>query len=77
MPTPPWTDFAPDGEVTACILSTGGMLEPPAGYLAHLKARCDERGVQLVIDEAQTGLGRTGDMFAFESDDIVPDIVAS
>ncbi len=73
-------DVQRTGEVAACIiepiLSTGGMLKPPAGYLAHLRARCDERGIQLIIDEAQTGLGRTGDMFAFESDDIVPDIVA-
>lgn len=67
-------------EVAACIiepiLSTGGMIEPPAGYFAHLRARCDERGVQLILDEAQTGLGRTGDMFAFESSNIVPDILA-
>ncbi len=52
------------------------MIEPPAGYLAHLRELCDERGIQLILDEAQTGLGRTGDMFAFESAGIVPDIVA-
>jgi len=67
-------------EVAACIiepiLSTGGMIEPPVGYLAHLRARCDERGIQLILDEAQTGLGRTGDMFAFESSGVVPDVLA-
>ena len=67
-------------EIAACIiepvLSTGGMIEPPDGYLARLRDRCDERGIQLILDEAQTGLGRTGDMFAFESAGVVPDIVA-
>ncbi len=58
------------------ILSTGGMIEPPDGYFAHLRQRCDERGIALVLDEAQTGLGRTGDMFAFEAHGIVPDVVA-
>ena len=68
------------GEVAACIvepiLSSGGMIEPPDGYFAYLRERCDEHGIYLVFDEAQTGLGRTGDMFAFESTDVVPDIVA-
>ncbi|MCP5026699.1 MAG: aspartate aminotransferase family protein [Actinomycetia bacterium] len=58
------------------ILSTGGLIEPPDGYFAHLRQECDERGIALVLDEAQTGLGRTGDMFAFEAHGIVPDVVA-
>ncbi len=58
------------------ILSTGGMIDPPDGYFAHLRDRCDQRGIALVLDEAQTGLGRTGDMFAFEAHAIVPDVVA-
>lgn len=58
------------------IMSTGGMIEPPTGYLAHLRRRCDERGILLMFDEAQTGLGRTGEMFALESAGVVPDIVA-
>ena len=57
------------------ILSSGGILELPPGYLAALQARCQERGMLLVLDEAQTGLGRTGSMFAFEGDGIVPDIL--
>ncbi|MCL1602196.1 MAG: aspartate aminotransferase family protein [Actinomycetia bacterium] len=67
-------------EIAACIiepiLSTGGMIEPPVGYLEHLRQRCDEQEVLLILDEAQTGLGRTGDMFAFESSGVVPDVVA-
>ncbi|KAH7346848.1 pyridoxal phosphate-dependent transferase [Rhexocercosporidium sp. MPI-PUGE-AT-0058] len=58
------------------ILSTGGILEPPSGYLARLSAECKRRGMLLIMDEAQTGVGRTGKMFAFEHHGIVPDIVA-
>ena len=57
------------------ILSTGGVLELPDGYLLLLKSLCAERGMLLILDEAQTGLGRTGLMFAFERDGIVPDIL--
>jgi 2,2-dialkylglycine decarboxylase (pyruvate) len=57
------------------ILSSGGILVLPPGYLAALHAHCQERGMMLVLDEAQTGLGRTGSMFAFEGDGIVPDIL--
>jgi 2,2-dialkylglycine decarboxylase (pyruvate) len=57
------------------ILSTGGVLDLPPGYLAALKAHCERRDMLLIIDEAQTGLGRTGAMFAFERDNIVPDML--
>ena len=57
------------------ILSSGGIIDLPAGYLSALQARCHERGMLLVLDEAQTGLGRTGATFAFERDAIVPDIL--
>jgi len=57
------------------ILSSGGILELPAGYMAALKQKCVERGMLLIIDEAQTGMGRTGTMFAFERYGIVPDMV--
>jgi 2,2-dialkylglycine decarboxylase (pyruvate) len=57
------------------ILSSGGMLELPEGYLAALKQKCRERGMLLILDEAQTGVGRTGDMFAFQKDGVVPDIL--
>jgi 2,2-dialkylglycine decarboxylase (pyruvate) len=57
------------------ILSSGGMLELPQGYLAALKQKCRERGMLLILDEAQTGIGRTGDMFAFQRDGVTPDIL--
>ncbi|NDV87940.1 aminotransferase class III-fold pyridoxal phosphate-dependent enzyme [Aurantimonas aggregata] len=57
------------------ILSSGGILELPTGYLAALKRKCEERGMLLILDEAQTGIGRTGDMFAFQQDGVTPDIL--
>ena len=67
------------GSLAAClvepILSSGGILELPPGYLRRLKEMCEERGMLLVLDEAQTGLGRTGAMYAFERDGVVPDIL--
>jgi len=57
------------------ILSSGGIIELPEGYLAALKQKCAERGMLLILDEAQTGMGRTGTMFAFERDGVVPDIL--
>ena len=57
------------------ILSSGGVLELPPGYLAALQAHCRARGMLLILDEAQTGVGRTGLMFAFERDGVVPDIL--
>ncbi|MFI6476582.1 aspartate aminotransferase family protein [Nonomuraea sp. NPDC050663] len=67
------------GSLAAClvepILSSGGIIEPPPGYLAALKTKCEERGMLLILDEAQTGLGRTGDLYAFEHHGVVPDIL--
>ena len=57
------------------ILSSGGIIELPERYLAALKQKCVERGMLLILDEAQTGMGRTGTMFAFERDGVVPDIL--
>ncbi len=57
------------------ILSSGGLLELPLGYLAALKEKCRERGMLLILDEAQTGVGRTGNMFAFQRDGVTPDIL--
>ena len=57
------------------ILSSGGILDLPPGYLAALKQKCDERGMLLILDEAQTGVGRTGHMFAFQRDGVTPDIM--
>ena len=57
------------------IVSSGGIIELPPGYLAALKDKAHERNMLLILDEAQTGLGRTGTNFAFERDDVVPDIL--
>ncbi len=67
------------GSLAACvvepILSSGGIIDLPPGYLRRLKEMCEERGMLLVLDEAQTGLGRTGTMYAFERDGVAPDIL--
>lgn len=57
------------------ILSSGGIIELPSGYLAALRRKCDERGMLLILDEAQTGIARTGQMFAFQHDGVTPDIL--
>ncbi|KAK9894606.1 PLP-dependent transferase [Cystobasidium minutum MCA 4210] len=57
------------------ILSTGGVLDLPVGYLKRLHGECKRRGMYLIVDEAQTGCGRTGDLWAFQRDGIVPDFV--
>lgn len=60
------------------ILSTGGVLDLPKGYLSRLAKECKKRDMLIIMDEAQTGVGRTGEMFAFQHDDpgFVPDILA-
>ena len=58
------------------ILSTGGILDMPEGYMQRMFAECRKRGMLVIMDEAQTGVGRTGHMFAFENDGVVPDILA-
>ncbi|MEV0398835.1 aspartate aminotransferase family protein [Actinoallomurus sp. NPDC050550] len=67
------------GSLAACIvepiLSAGGIIEPPEGYFAALREKCHERGMLLILDEAQTGLCRTGAWYAFQRDGVVPDIL--
>ena len=57
------------------ILSSGGMLTPPPGYLQAMKDHARKRGMLLIMDEAQTGIGRCGDMFAFQHEGVQPDIL--
>jgi 2,2-dialkylglycine decarboxylase (pyruvate) len=57
------------------VLSAGGVIDPPPGYLRRLAELTHDRGGMLVVDEAQTGFGRLGTMFGFEQDGIVPDIL--
>jgi 2,2-dialkylglycine decarboxylase (pyruvate) len=57
------------------VLSAGGMLFPPPGYLKKLQELTHENGALLIVDEAQTGFGRTGKWFAIEHHDVQPDIL--
>lgn len=67
------------GAYAACIiepvLSAGGVIVPPEGYFQRLQALCQERGMLLILDEAQTAFGRLGSTFAFEQLGMVPDIL--
>jgi len=68
-----------DGETAAFIVEPvqgeGGVNVPRDGYLAGLREICDANGALLILDEVQTGMGRTGAMFALEHDGVVPDIL--
>ncbi|MBD3186930.1 ornithine--oxo-acid transaminase [Candidatus Bathyarchaeota archaeon] len=57
------------------IQGEGGILLPPDGYLARVREFCNERGILMILDEIQTGLGRTGKMFAHDWEEIKPDIL--
>lgn len=86
----PETAFVPHGDAAAAaeaigsgalamvvepILGGGTISVPADGYLAALRAHCDATGTLLIVDEVQTGFGRTGTMFAIERDGIVPDMI--
>lgn len=55
------------------IQGEGGVVIPPAGFIRGLRELCDQRNVLLILDEIQSGLGRTGKLFAFEHEGIRPD----
>ncbi len=89
-PLVPGFDYAPFGDLvavselvddeTAAVLlepvqGEGGVNVPPAGYLEGLRKLCDERGCLLILDEVQTGMGRTGKWFAHQHYDVTPDIM--
>ena len=69
-----------DGETAAFIVEPvqgeGGVIPAPEGYLRGLRELCDGKGALLILDEIQTGIGRTGRMFALEHDEVVPDVLA-
>lgn len=59
------------------IQGEGGYIVPPAGWLQSLRDLCDEHGILLVMDEVQSGIGRTGKMWACEHDGVAPDIITA
>ncbi|OQE26199.1 hypothetical protein PENFLA_c007G02050 [Penicillium flavigenum] len=61
--------------IVECIQSSAGMHVLPPGYLAALKRECEKRGMLLIVDEAQTGVGRCGDLMAINHEGVVPDIL--
>jgi len=69
----------PASEVAAIVVEPiqgeGGYLVPPDGFLAGLRALCDRHGILLIADEVQSGIGRTGRMFACEHWNVAPDIM--
>jgi acetylornithine/N-succinyldiaminopimelate aminotransferase len=65
---------------TACVIiepiqGEGGIMLPGPGFLEEIRERCDRAGALLVFDEIQTGMGRTGSLFAFHHWDVTPDIL--
>jgi len=72
--------YCPPEEVAAIfcepIQGEGGYVVPPPEYFARLRELCDKHGILLVVDEVQSGFGRTGRMFAIEHWGIEPDIIA-
>ena len=52
-----------------------GVVPAPAGFLQAVRDLCDEHGILMVCDEVQTGVGRTGDFFAFQHDRVLPDVI--
>ena len=73
-------DAAIDAGVAAVLIEAvqgeGGVVPAPPGYLEGIRALCDERGALMIVDEVQTGLGRTGRWFGFEHAGIRPDVSA-
>ena len=70
---------AVDADVAAVILEPtlgeGGVVPPPAGYLRAVRQACDEAGALLILDEVQSGIGRTGEWFAHQAEGILPDVL--
>lgn len=67
------------GEIAAVLLEPiqgeGGVIVPPPGYLPAVRRLCNQHGIALILDEIQTGLGRTGELFAYEQEAVRPDVL--
>jgi acetylornithine/N-succinyldiaminopimelate aminotransferase len=73
-------EIAADPAVCSAVLfevveGEGGVIPMPPGFLTEVRRICDERGILLMLDEVQTGLGRTGRWFACHHEGVVPDVV--
>ena len=70
---------APSQEIAALVvepvLGEGGIVVPPTGYLERVKGICSEEGIVFIADEVQTGMGRTGKMFACQHFGLAPDVI--
>jgi acetylornithine/succinyldiaminopimelate/putrescine aminotransferase len=69
------TDSDTAGVILETVPATLGIVIPPDGYLQSVRKICSEKGIVFILDEVQTGLGRTGKLWAFQHYDLVPDIV--
>lgn len=58
------------------ILGEGGVIIPDLGYLKGIRAFCDQHDCLMIVDEIQTGMGRTGKWFAFQHENIMPDVMS-
>lgn len=73
-------DLALIDDKTACVIvepiqAEAGIIKPNEGFLQAIRQKCDEAGALLIFDEVQTGMGRTGSLFAFEKYNVIPDIL--
>jgi diaminobutyrate-2-oxoglutarate transaminase len=66
---------APAGMILEVVQGEGGVIPAPEGFLWEVRRITKERGIPLIIDEVQTGLGRTGRLYAFEQAGILPDVL--
>jgi len=63
------------GVLVEPIQGESGVIIPAPGYLTGIRKICDEKGLLMIVDEVQTGVGRTGTLFACEQEDVVPDMI--